>query len=210
MTIAPHSRARANAPTLEPGDHLARAEFERRYALRPDLHKAELVQGVVYVPSPVRIDDHGSPSSLLITWLTAYAATRPGVKTANDGTVRLSPDDNVQPDAMMWHLGGQAQVDDDNYLAGAPELVVEVAASSASYDLHTKKESYRRAGVKEYIVWRTLDRMIDWFRLKDGQFVVVLPDEEGAIESTVFPGLRLNVARLLAGDATVILPPPAS
>ena len=39
---------------LENGDRLTRAEFERRYAAMPRLKKAELIEGIVYVPSPVR------------------------------------------------------------------------------------------------------------------------------------------------------------
>ena len=201
-----HSSSSVDLPLLEAGDHLTRDEFERRYAMRPDIHKAELVQGVVHVPSPVKIDDHGVPVSLITAWLVNYAALHPGTRVATDGTVRLSAVDVVQPDVMLWREGGSASTDADNYLEGAPELVVEVAASSATYDLHTKKESYRRAGVREYIVWRTMDHMIDWFRLVDGQYKNVLPDEEGTVESTVFPGLRLNLPRLLQGDPAAILP----
>ena len=200
---------RSSVPTLEAGDHLTRDEFERRYDLRPDIHKAELVQGVVYVPSPVKIEDHSEPVSLMTGWLRFYAATHPDVRVGNDGTVRLSPTDVVQPDVMMWRReGSTARIDADKYLEGAPELVVEVAASSAAYDLHTKKESYRRAGVKEYIVWRPLDGMIDWLRLTpEGEYKNVLPDHDGNIESSVFPGLRLSVPRMLEGDPAAILPP---
>jgi Uma2 family endonuclease len=110
---------------------------------------------------------------------------------------------------MMWRSNdGTARIDADRYLHGAPELAVEVAANSAAYDLHPKKESYRRAGVKEYIVWRTLDGMIDWFRLTpEGDYKNVAPDEEGTIESTVFPGLRLNLPMMLRGDPAAIMPP---
>ncbi len=195
-------------PVLEPGDHLDRDEFERRYATRPDIHKAELIQGVVYVAAPVTID-HGVSVSRMSAWLGGHLAVHPDAcaRTAVNGTVRLSATDVVQPDVMLWREGGNARIDADRYMAGAPELVVEVAASSATYDLHTKKESYRRAGVQEYIVWRTMDHMIDWFRLTDAQYKNVLPDEEGTIESSVFPGLRLNLPRMLQGDPAAILPP---
>ena len=33
-------------PPLESGDHLTRHEFERRYQARPDIKKAELIEGV--------------------------------------------------------------------------------------------------------------------------------------------------------------------
>ena len=38
---------------LEHGDHLTREEFERRYEAMPHVRKAELIEGVVYMPSPV-------------------------------------------------------------------------------------------------------------------------------------------------------------
>ncbi|MGI8926294.1 MAG: Uma2 family endonuclease [Tepidiformaceae bacterium] len=194
-------------PLLEPGDHLSRAEFERRYNARPDIKKAELVQGVVYVPSPARFEEHAEPDNLLGTWLRIYALTHPGVRVGSNGTVRLSDVDEVQPDSMMWRAGGEARLDEARYIEGAPELVVEITASSASYDLHTKKESYRRAGVREYIVWRTLDGEVDWFRLTGGQYEQVEQDPDGAIESSQFPGLRLEIRELLAGDDSVVLPP---
>jgi Uma2 family endonuclease len=96
-------------------------------------------------------------------------------------------------------------LDEDGYVVGAPELVVEVAASSASYDLHDKMEAYRLAGVPAYVVWRTVDRMIDWFRLRDGEYVRVEPDEDGVIESEAFPGLRLDLPAMIAGDRRRLL-----
>lgn len=202
---------RSSIPVLEAGDHLTRDEFERRYAMRPDIHKAELVQGVVYVPSPVKFDDHAEPVAWMTTWLMTYALSHPGTRVGNDGTVRMSPMDVVQPDVMMWRVqGGTARIGEDNYVEGAPELVVEVAASSAAYDLHTKKESYRRAVVKEYIVWRPLDAMIDWCRLNDaGEYENVLADAEGTFESNEFPELRLSAPLMLRGDPAAILPPGA-
>jgi Uma2 family endonuclease len=114
--------------------------------------------------------------------------------------------DEPQPDVMLWHEDGQAHIDEDGFLAGAPELVAEVAASTANIAMHRKKESYRQAGVQEYIVWLTLERRFHWYRLRDGDYVELQPGANGDIESEVFPGLRLNVRRLLAGDRTVVLP----
>jgi Uma2 family endonuclease len=81
----------------------------------------------------------------------------------------------------------------------------QVAASSASYDLHDKLCAYRRNGVREYVVWRVLDGSIDWFCLRDGDYVRVKPDAEGIIESEVFPGLRLHIAKMLTGDGAGVL-----
>jgi Uma2 family endonuclease len=94
---------------------------------------------------------------------------------------------------------------EEGYIEDAPQLVVEVAASSASYDLHDKMQAYRRAGVGEYILWRTLDGAIDWFRLREGAYIRIEPNAGGVIESDQFPGLRLNVPKILEGDLAGVL-----
>jgi hypothetical protein len=108
-----------------------------------------------------------------------------------------------QPDVYLLlppELGGQAKIDDDGYVAGAPEFVGEVAASSVSYDLHVKLNVYRRNGVREYLVWRTQDAQFDFFRLRDGEFERVAPDEAGVVRSTIFPGLWISTNALTRGD----------
>jgi Uma2 family endonuclease len=190
--------------SLESGDRLTREEFHRRYCKRPDIRRAELIQGVVYVASPARYDQHDSPASMMVAWLKNYTINRPGVRSGGSPTIFLSADSEVQPDAVLFYdppsWSGGIRRTDNGYLTGAPELVVEVAASTVSYDLHDKMESYRLAGVQEYIAWRVLDHEIDWFRLRDGVYVRLEPDQHGVIESEVFPGLRLAVARALADD----------
>lgn len=200
----------ASAPQLplESGDHLTRAEFERRYSRRPDIKKAELIEGVVYVGGRVPFRAHGEPHAMLVGWLGSYMSRTPGVVAADSATVRLDADNEPQPDALLaWDRehGGQARIDEDDYLEGAPELIAEVAASSASYDLHDKLHVYRRNGVREYIVWQMLENRLDWFRLKEGEYQAVQPDANGRIESEAFPGLRLDVPRLLAQDLAGVL-----
>ena len=191
---------------LEAGDHLTREEFHRRYLARPDIKKAELIDGVVYVPSPVRVTQHAQPHGFVMGWLALYISQRPDVILADNATVFLDGQAEVQPDAFLIRpaLGGP-RVTDDGYLEGAPQLVVEVSASSATYDLHVKKEAYRRNGVREYVVWRVLDEAIDWFRLQDGEYVLVEPDADGIVESVQFPGLRLHIASMLAGNLAAVL-----
>jgi Uma2 family endonuclease len=143
-----------------------------------------------------------------MSWVGTYSAATPGVDCADNTTLRLDPDNEPQPDAMLWidaAAGGHARVSDDDYLEGSPELIVEVVASSASYDLHVKREVYRRNGVQEYVVWRVYDRQVDWFRLENGQFVTVPADAEGMLHSRAFPGLRLAVPALLNGDLAHVL-----
>lgn len=195
-------------PPLEPGDRLTRAEFERRYDAMPHLKKAELIEGVVYMPSPVRHRHHGRPHLHLMTWLGTYEAATPGVEGGDNATVRLDLDNDEQPDGYLLidpARGGQARVSADDYVELAPELVGEVAASSASYDLHTKLHVYRRNGVREYLVWRVQDQQFDWFVQRSGQFESLPPDAAGILRSEVFPGLWLDPAALLCSDMPCVL-----
>jgi Uma2 family endonuclease len=195
-------------PALENGDRLTRAEFERRYEAMPPLKKAELIEGVVYVPSPVRHRQHGSPHAHLIGWLFQYTANTPGVEVGDNSSVRLDLDNEPQPDALLFidpTRGGQVRLSDDGIIEGAPELVAEVASSSVSYDLHAKLHVYRRNGVCEYIVWRVLEQAVDWFVLRDGQYERMPRDAQGLVRSEVFPGLWLDQAALLRGDLATVL-----
>ena len=193
-------------PPLEPGDRLTRAEFERRYQAMPQLRKAELIEGVVYMPSPVRLRLHSRPHLHMATWLGAYEARTPGVLAADNSTVRLDLDNEPQPDLLLLidpALGGQARVSDDDYVEGAPELVAEIASSSASYDLNVKLNVYRRNGVREYVVWRVLDREIDWFILRGEQYERLRLS--GTLKSEVFPGLWLEPGAMMGGELAGVL-----
>jgi Uma2 family endonuclease len=193
---------------LENGDRLTRDEFERRYEAMPHLKKAELIEGVVYVPSPVRYRHHGAPHAQLISWLGQYAAGTPEVAVSENSTVRLDLDNEPQPDALLLidpARGGQARFSPDDYIEGSPELVAEVASSSVSYDLHAKLPVYRRNGVREYVVWRVLEQAIDWFVLRVGQYERLLVDANGLLRSEVFPGLWLDAAALVRGELATVL-----
>jgi len=195
-------------PPLQNGDRLTRDEFERRYEAMPELRKAELVEGVVYLPSPVKQNQHGRPHALVINWLVPYTAATPGVDFGCESTVRLDRDNEPQPDACLFimpGLGGTARISEDDYLEGAPELIAEIAATSASYDLHPKLAAYRRTGVREYLVWRVLDREIDWFALKRGEYRLIPAGPKGVLKSLVFPGLWLDPSPLIRGDLKEVL-----
>jgi Uma2 family endonuclease len=205
MAIAQSSFAHV-IPPLESGDRLTRAEFQRRYEAMPQVKKAELIEGVVFLASPVRADYHAERHAQIIGWLVAYQARNRLVKVGDNGTVGLDADNDVQPDAYLRKVeGGTSRLLESGYIEGAPELVVEVAATSASYDLHLKMHVYRRNGVQEYIVWRVRDGQLDWFALREGVYERLQADAEGVIHSEVFPGLRLAVPRLLAGDLAAVL-----
>ncbi len=199
------SKQMLSVPPLENGDRLSRHEFERRYQAMPQVKKAELIEGVTYMASPLRIKSHGEPHGNIIGWLWTYKTAKPGVVLGDNPTVRLDPDNEPQPDAVLFIPGRQAIISADDYIEGAPELVVEVAASTVSIDLHDKKRAYRRSGVQEYIVWRTLDGQLDWFVLEDDEYILLSADEQGIIRSRVFPGLWLAVSALLEGDMRTVL-----
>lgn len=204
----PHKIKLLPVPPLESGDRLSRSEFERRYEAMPHINKAELIEGVVYMPSPVHFATHGQPHAHVIGWLTIYCAATPGVKLADNATIILDADNEVQPDVLLrleTNKGGQSRINQKDYVTGAPELVVEIAASSASIDLHEKKHVYRRNGVQEYIVWQIYDGRITWFALHEGEYKELTADKQGIIRSRVFPGLWLAVAAMLGGDLTAVL-----
>ncbi|NOX62027.1 MAG: Uma2 family endonuclease, partial [Chloroflexi bacterium] len=199
---------RPERPPLSPGDRLTRAEFERRYEAHPEIKKAELLEGVVYMPSPIRYRVHGEPHGHVVGWLMLYCARTPGVSLGDNASVRLDYENEVQPDALLRldeRLGGSSRVTEDDYLAGPPELVVEITASSVSYDMHIKRRVYARSGVQEYIAMQMYERRLDWFVLREGVYETLKPDEEGVIRSEAFPGLWLKPDALLAGDLSAVL-----
>ncbi|MGB7415475.1 MAG: Uma2 family endonuclease [Thermosynechococcaceae cyanobacterium] len=195
-------------PPLESGDRLTRPEFERRYAAAPHIRKAELIEGIVYVASPLRHKQHGRPHSRVMTWLGVYQAMTPGMDVSVEPTVRLDLDNEPQPDAVLFiesALGGQTQISDDGYIEGPPELVVEVAASSVAIDRGSKKQAYRRNGISEYIIWQSYENQLEWFDLVDGEYKQILPDADGIIRSPGFPGLWLAVDALLNNKMQAVL-----
>lgn len=197
-------------PSLEGGDRLTRYEFERRYQAMPHLKKAELVEGAVNMPSPVHQRNHSRPHSQIITWLGVYCAATPGVDLGDNATVRLDAFNEFQPDALLRlepAAGGRSGISPDDYIEGPPELIVEVAASSASQDLHDKLRVYCRNGVQEYIVWQVYERRLDWFALdaERSEYLPLVPDADGVMRSRVFPGLHLSVQAMLDGDLAQVL-----
>jgi Uma2 family endonuclease len=192
---------------LENGECMHAREFLRRYERMPQVKKAELIEGVVYMGSPVGVR-HAKPDALIQGWLVAYASRHPEAEALTNATVILDAENTVQPDALLRRLpelGGATRVTDEGYLAGPPELIVEVAASSASIDLRDKRRAYCRNGVREYLVWRVAEGRLDWFCLEDEEYRVQALDAQGVLSSQVFPGLRLPVAALQAGAAAAVL-----
>ena len=198
----------APVPPLNNGDRLTRAEFERIYAAHPEIKKAELIEGVVYMPSPARHREHGKPHFHSISWLGTYSAATPGVEGSDNATLRLDFENEPQPDALLFlppEYGGTARVGDEGYLEGTPELILEVSASSASYDLNQKKRVYARNGVAEYIVYLAYEQRVIWHVLCDGVYEEQQADDGGVLKSRRFPGLWLLPKALLSGDLHSVL-----
>jgi Uma2 family endonuclease len=195
-------------PPLVGGDRLTRDEFERRYDAMPGLKKAELIEGVVYMPSPVRLEQHGDPHSSLIGWIWVYRAATPGVRSGDNTSIRLDLGNMPQPDALLIvrpECGGRVRISADDYVEGGPELVGEVSASTADHDLGAKLEAYRRNGVREYVVWRVLDRAIDWFVLRGESYEPLEPGADSILRSEVFPGLWLDPVAMIGDDSARVL-----
>jgi len=206
--VATPRRPAPAPPPLENGDRLTAREFLRRYEAMPHLKKAELIEGVVFLGSPVRYKQHAEPDGLMQTWLGSYSVETPGAESATHPTSRLDVDNVPQPDGLLRiqpECGGRSHVDDDGYLIGAPELAVEICASSASIDLRDKLAVYRRAGILEYLVWRTEERRFDWFVLAEEEYQPNPPDTGRIIRSRAFPGLWLDANALLAMDAPKVM-----
>ncbi len=155
------------------------------------------------MPSPVSLE-HSHRHAVIMGWLLNYLAATPGLKLLDNATVRLDAENEVQPDAALYVIGGRAQ-EVGGFLHGAPELVVEIATTSAAYDLHEKLRVYRRTGVLEYVVHLTHERETLWHRLNEGRYDVVAPDADGVIRSQAFPGLWFNSGQFWADDLSRLL-----
>ncbi len=203
----PEVATNGQIPPLKDGDRLTRAEFERRYETMPDVKKAELINGVVHMPSPVRHRHHSCPNAQLVWWLVGYQVATPGVEAGDNGSTRLDLENEPQPDGYLLidpARGGRAQISDDDYVEGGPELVGEVAGGRVDFVLGEKLRVYERCGVKEYIVWRMEDRQIDWFVHRSGTFEPLDPGKGGVYRSVTFPGLWLDAPALIRGDLAAV------
>jgi Putative restriction endonuclease len=194
-------------PPLRNGDKLDRHEFERRYNAMPGVNKAELIDGVVYMPSPVSFEDHAEHQAFLIAWMIQYRYQTPGVRVGDNATVRLDLGNAPQPDGLLLidpKHGGQVTFE-NGYVKAGPELAAEVAASSVSIDANSKLHAYQQNGVSEYLLWRVEDEVIDWFALRSGQYVPLPVGAEGIVRSEVFPGLWLDSRALMTHDFARVL-----
>jgi Uma2 family endonuclease len=209
-TRAHRRRGRAaepDIPPLENGDHLDQKTFHERYEAMPEGFKAELIGGIVYLPSPLK-PKHGRPHARLMGWLSLYEATTPGCDIVDNTTMILGDESEPQPDASLLILpeyGGQTRENKRGYLSGSPEWLGEIASTTESLDLHGKRADYELAGVQEYMVAALRQEKVFWWVLRRGRFKPLLPDREGVFRSVVFPGLWLDSHALLNLDSARLL-----
>lgn len=192
-------------PPLGPGDKLTRDEFLRRWEAHPEIKRAELIGGIVYMPSPVSLE-HGNIESDVGTWLGTYRVATAGADAGHNVTSFLL-DDTPQPDIHLRVLPeyGGGSWDENGYLGGVPELVAEVCRSSAAYDLHVKYDLYEAAQVAEYLAVLPYEREIRWHCWINGKYQLHVPDVDGICRSRVFPGLWLDGQALLGRDMREVL-----
>lgn len=194
-------------PPLEQGDHLDQQTFHARYEAMPPGTRAELIEGIVHMPSPAR-NTHGRAQTLAILWLATYDVATPGTKSVDNATDILGEESEPQPDGMLMILpekGGSISINEHDYLVGPPELVVEVASSTESYDLHSKRREYERHGVKEYLVLALRQRRAFWFALRDGKFEELPAGDDAILRSQVYAGLWLDPNAIFNDDGKRLL-----
>ena len=206
-TVLHTAQVKQRIPPLEAGDHLDQATFHERYEAMPPAFRAELIGGMVIVPSPLG-QGHGVYHALVMAWLGNYWIATPGTLTWDNVTTILGERSEPQPDGSLVidpACGGQTGVSEGGYTTGPPELIVEVASSSASIDLHTKRRDYEHAGVLEYVVVVLRQRLIRWFVLQAGTYQDMAADTDGIFRSRVFPGLWLHADALLRLDGAQVM-----
>ncbi len=193
-------------PPLVGGDYLTVGEFLRRWEAMPEVKKAELIGGIVYMPSPLSWE-HASMENQVSCWLGFFAAHSPGCQPANNATWILSDEDSPQPDLSLRILpeyGGRSQRE-GRLVRGVPEFLAEVSLSSTSYDLHQKLELYETAGVQEYLVILLAENQLRWHCLENDRFQLLAASADGVYRSPTLPGLWLNGAALLEGNMAQVL-----
>ena len=171
----------------------------------PEVKFAELIDGVVYMPSPVT-SDHGRTEIRIVTWLGTYVASTPGCDAGSQSTW-LMLESAPQPDSYLWirpEYGGQSTME-GKYHAGAPELAAEICLTSAAYDLGVKKALYQTAGVREYVAILVQEEEIRWHRLVKGAYELCRPTSKGVFRSRMFPGLWLDGPALWKYDMARLL-----
>ena len=198
MSIA--ERPKKGLRLLVNGERMSQPEFHRRYEACPNGEKWELVGGVVYyMASPLKLN-HSRYDGEIGLLLETYRLQTPGIEVTHNATAILGGESEPQPDLAMRILpeyGGQSRTSADDYLEGAPELVVEIAHSRRALAMHAKRKDYQRSGVIEYLILLVEEQQIKWFDFPNE----ISPNREGISRSRVFPGFWVDIEALLHRDS---------
>jgi Uma2 family endonuclease len=194
-------------PPLENGDQLDQPTFHERYQAMPEVTRAELIGGIVHMPSPQKVP-HSKAQKLVLRWLDEYAEATPGTEALVNNTQILGLDSEPEPDACLFivpEFGGRVYVGEDEYLHGSPELIVEVSSSTESIDLNRKKHDYQKAGVREYVVLALRLQQVFWFVRQRGKYKECPLPAGGIFRSRGFPGLWLDAEAMLRNHRQGVL-----
>ena len=213
------------------GMRMRRPEYHRRYKRTPAGFRAELIGGRVYInqdadgraggdlwdePSGEMMGTkrrHARGHSLVSAWLNWYVDATidavPDLELGITPTVILADGSEPEPDLTFRRITPEQEtVEDeqfDGWMAGAPQLAIEVSDSTRRRDAGPKREDYERNGVPEYLMLDLPGRRVRWFvRGEDGAYVELAPGADGLLKSREFPGLWLDPAALLAGDRAAL------
>ncbi len=202
MTSVSEQAASSDRLELHSGDRMSQAEFHHLYSRMPDSFQAELIGGIVYVASPLKLR-HGTNHLPLGSLFFLYEGRTPGVQSGDNATILLGDEGEPQPDLFLRILpefGGCSSTSEDDFVLGGPELVAEIAFSSYSIDFHAKRDDYARYGVQEYLVVNLRDQRLHRIDLITN--TELPPDPDGVHRMSTFPGLWIDCAALLSREST--------
>jgi hypothetical protein len=192
-------------PPLVNGERMVQPEFHRRYEACGEDKKWELIGGVVYKASALKLP-HADYDDEIGYLLGTYRRATPGTQVTHNATAILGEESERQPDLglrILPEYGGQSRTTSDGYLEGPCELLVEVVHSRRALAMHARRDDYRRAGVVEYLVLCIEEQEVHWFHFASGE--MIRPNRQRISRSHVFPGLWLDVTALLRRDSQRLL-----
>ena len=164
-----------------------------RYA--PETRFCEFIDGVVYMPSPVR-EDHQDIVGFLYILLNMYRNVRGfGKVMMGPMVLRVAPNRNLEPDLFVAPLGDRA-LPPKRLAFGAAVFVLEVLSpGNRSHDLNRKAAVYREAGVPEIAFVDGRDKVLIVDRLA-GDAYETIRINSGRWESSAIEGFWLDVSWL--------------
>jgi hypothetical protein len=190
---------------IRPGDRMSPSEFLERWEQMPGLKFAELIDGVVYMPSPISLV-HANWDGLIQSVCGMYRLRTPGTQMLTNSTWLMTATGAPQPDCsirILPEFGGRSS-ERDGLASGAPEFVAEICHSSRAYDLGPKLALYQSAGVNEYLAVLVEERRFEWRILVNGSYEL-MQDDHGIHRSVILPGLWIDSTAFWSEDSDRVL-----